>query len=268
MNNLFKNKSMLYASLATFCSVLVVIFTYLSTRETKKESDQAEKNLKESVGEVSKSLQKSLGKTSEIINDINKLSHNLSDVKDSLTNSLTQAKEFQKLVDMQTRIESKRFELESADIIVVSNSVEFLPKVSDSTNYIFRVGYKNYGKRNGTIKLFQAILLLTDKSSNILDEVYSTNDKRKVIINGNGGFGGNDFTQGIKKDDLLKSENRYVFLLRYIYEDESLKKNIEIYNRFGWYGYSVNGFKFNNLREDDTEKYDNYFNNKFGIKKK
>jgi uncharacterized membrane-anchored protein YhcB (DUF1043 family) len=274
MQNIFKTKSMIYAALATVCSLLVILFTFLSTQAKEKESKDAEDKLKASVEEVSDTLSKSLSKTSEVIKNINSLGDSLNTVKSDLKsqvelleNSVDEAKRFQKLADEQNKRDKKRFELEAAKIVSHSNNIEFVPSKGDSSVYVFRHRFVNEGKRNGTLLSMKSLLLLTDDKLNVLKEILEYENQPNVLVTGR-----NEKTQGhydywsiekFEKKYLETSSDNMVYIIKITYQDESSQTVIEETKTFRWWGFTSNGFSFSNLSSVSRASFLEYFKTKF-----
>lgn len=274
MLKFLKTKSMIYATLATVFSLLVILFTYLSTQAKEKEAKDAEKKLRDSVEQVSDTLSESLKKTSEVVKNINSLGDSLNDVKidlknqvDLLENSVDEAKRFQKLVDEQNKRDVKRFELESANIVCYSQNVEFVPSKGDTNEYVFQNRFVNEGKRNGTLLSMQSMLLLTDENLNLVKEIFIYENSPEVLVTGKDGSKQGRYeywsNEKFEKQYLESSNNNMVYIIRYKYEDEALADVKEEFQTFRWWGFSEGGLKFSNLSSVSKPKFIEYFKNEF-----
>jgi hypothetical protein len=270
--NILKSKSMIYGMLATFFSVMVIAFTFLSKHEKDVETQNAEKQLKSSVEDVSINLSESLKKTTEVINNINTLGDGLNVVKadlkgqvELLKNSLDEAKRFQKLVDEQNKRDGKRFELEAANIVLYSSNAEFIPSVKDSSQYIFRRRFLNVGKRNGTV-LSKKYLLLQIRDNTILDVLKDENNNNVEVIgkqNNPGSYYDVLSRKNFGKKFLENTTDKMIYIVKYIYQDEALKTNIEEIKIFLWDTYEHSKFVFSELPGKARPEFIKIFNEKF-----
>ena len=258
MIKLFKSRAMTFSILATICSILVILFTLLSTNQKDIESKKSQDGLKNSVDEVSESLKKSLDKTTKIIQEIDSLGSGLSVVKDSLKSSLNEAKKFQKLVDEQLRISKMKFNAESSNILTLSEQNLFVESVNDSTKYHFQIIFKNAGERNGIIKRIKSTLLLVDKELNNIKILLENIEESDHLMSGSDGIYFIKYKRTFDKDYLKTTEDNFVHLVQFIYEDELTKEKVEKTECFRWFGFEANGYKFNRLKNID--KFESYLN--------
>ncbi|MGV6830519.1 MAG: hypothetical protein ACWA5P_03025 [bacterium] len=274
MKNIFKSISMIYAALATICSLLVILFTFLSTQAKEKETKEAEEKLKASVEEVSDTLSVSLKRTSEVIQNVNSLSDSLNIVKSDLKgqvelleNSVDEAKRFQKLLDEQNKRDKKRFELESANIVSHSKDIMFIPSKGDSSLYVFKHRFVNQGIRNGTLISLKSLLLITDNKLNLKKRIFAYENEPNSFIAGR-----NDKTQGhydywsnekFEKEYLETTDENMVYIVKSSFKDEALQIEKEEVIAFHWHGYDSNGFTFSKLSSSKRAEFIKYFNTQF-----
>jgi len=265
---------MVYAAIATVLSLLVILFTFLSTQAKERENKDAEDKLKSSVKEVSDSLGESLKKTSEVIENINSLGDSLNLVKKDLKgqvklmeSSIDEAKRFQRLIDEQNERDRKRFDLESAKIVSYSSNIEFVPINKDSAEYVFRHRFINEGQRNGTLLSIKSMLLLTDNQFNIKKEIFIYQNDPNVFIAGKGtkNQGIYDYWSTVKfeKESLKNGSDYMIYIVRYTYQDEALQKVIEEESAHHWWGAASQDFTFSTLSSIHRPKFLEYFKKEF-----
>ncbi|WP_298238869.1 hypothetical protein [uncultured Algibacter sp.] len=255
MIKLFKTRAMTFSILATICSILVVLFTLLSTNQKDLDSKKSQDDLQKSVDKVSESLKKSLDKTTKIIDEIDSLGNGLSGVKDSLKNSLNEARKFQNLVDEQLRIAKLKFESEAANIVANSEKNIFVESPTDSSKYHFQITFQNVGNRNGIIKKIKRAFLVVDEDLNVKETLFNYIEESNDLINGNRGVYFIKNSNPFEKEYLKTTKDNFVHIVQFIYEDEITKKSVEKTEYFRWFGFNANGYTFNNLKDINIRKF-------------
>ena len=163
-----------------------------------------------------------------------------------LQNTLVQTKVFEEKVSEQLKIEKKRFERESADVLIYPSDLKFVDTVYDDTKYALNISLKNKGVRAALDINYDWFIFIFNQERKLVAKYRSNpNLKRNGSARGNGLDILNEITDAvIPKELVIGSNNTIISVFNISYKDESDEKIIRKNLFFRWEDTKANGLYF------------------------